>query len=390
MTKVIYYLVIYHLVIYWGIFHFLAERSLHFAGNNLEAVRIEQFAEIALFGRGVLAGKEPVVQTNLGIDGTVALHPVDSRFGLAVSALGSGFAVQVHVGINSGDITLRVLVATGSANDIGILQAHLAPAGAQAEEILGSVLHEVGALYPQFLAERHLARTQCLDSIDVLCHNRLGAFVVVQDKTDGVEDGANTRCLFLEVLADSMLEQSYVNHALYLGVTDLVDESADSGRSISASAQPADCRHARVVPTANQSLLDQLEHLALGHHGVGDIQAVELELMRTAVLWHSPVSRSGQVQHLVNEIVVKGTVHDKLEGADRVRDALEIVALTMCKIVHRIHVPFASGAVVWMRGDDTIHDRVAEVHVGVRHVNLGTEHHLALLNLSALHGFEQA
>ena len=61
----------------------------------------------------------------------------------------------------------------------------------------------------------------------------------------------------------------------------------------------------------------------------------------------------------------------------------------MRKVVHRINVPFASGTVVRMGGNDAVHNRIAEVHIRIRHVYLGTEHHLAFLYLAALHCFEE-
>ena len=72
------------------------------------------------------------------------------------------------------------------------------------------------------------------------------------------------------------------------------------------------------------------------------------------------------------------------------RYTLEIIALSVCEIVHRIDIPLASCTVVRMGGDDAVDDRITEVHVRVGHINLGTEHHLAILYLAALHGFEQA
>ena len=79
----------------------------------------------------------------------------------------------------------------------------------------------------------------------------------------------------------------------------------------------------------------------------------------------------------------------KLQRTDRVRHTLEIIALTVCEIVHRIYLPFRTRTVVRVTRDDTVHDRVTEMHVRVRHFNLRTQHHLAFLYLSALHRFEK-
>lgn len=69
--------------------HLFRQRTFHLDGFDFKTVWIEQIAEIALFGRWVLYGKQTVVEACLGIDTTLALHPVDSRFGLAVATLGA-------------------------------------------------------------------------------------------------------------------------------------------------------------------------------------------------------------------------------------------------------------------------------------------------------------
>ena len=71
------------------------------------------------------------------------------------------------------------------------------------------------------------------------------------------------------------------------------------------------------------------------------------------------------------------------------RYSFEIIALSVCEIIHGIYFPFRTGTVVRVTGDDTVHNRVPEMHVGVRHVDFGTEHHLTFFDLAALHGFEK-
>ena len=83
-------------------------------------------------------------------------------------------------------------------------------------------------------------------------------------------------------------------------------------------------------------------------------------------------------------------MYHELQRTDRVCHALEVVRLTVCKVIHWIYVPTATCAVVRVGGDDTIHDWIAEVHVWISHVNLRTKHHLAVLNLAILHSLEEA
>ena len=69
-------------------------------------------------------------------------------------------------------------------------------------------------------------------------------------------------------------------------------------------------------------------------------------------------------------------------------DTLEVVALPVCEIVHGIHVPFCTGAVVRMLYD-AVHDGIAEMHVRRGHVNLGTQNAGTFLELSGIHALEQ-
>ena len=74
----------------------------------------------------------------------------------------------------------------------------------------------------------------------------------------------------------------------------------------------------------------------------------------------------------------------ELKGTQRVCNTLEVVALTVRKVVHRIYLPLVASAVVWVVYN-AIDDRVAEVHIRACHINLGTKHHSTLLNLAICH-----
>ena len=180
-----------------------------------------------------------------------------------------------------------------------------------------------------------------------------------------------------------------VNHALYFGITDLVHERANRLRGVTATTQTANGRHTRVVPSGNKTFFDELQHLTLGHDGIGDIEAVELTLFRTIVRSVRTQTAEILTTELINEIVVQRTMYLKLQRTDRVRYAFEIVALTMREVVHGVHFPFGARTVVRVTRDDSIHDRITEVHVGVGHVDLGTENHLAFLYLAALHSLKE-
>ena len=79
----------------------------------------------------------------------------------------------------------------------------------------------------------------------------------------------------------------------------------------------------------------------------------------------------------------------KLQCTDRVSDTLEVVTLSVGKVIHRIGMPLSACAVV-RRVDDTIDNRITEVHVGVSHIQLGTQHHASFNSLWRVHQTEQS
>ena len=81
-------------------------------------------------------------------------------------------------------------------------------------------------------------------------------------------------------------------------------------------------------------------------------------------------------------------VRHKFKCANRVGHPLEIIALSVCEIIHRVYIPLVAGAVMRVFYD-AIHDRIAEVHVGRRHVDARTEHTTSLLKLSRVHSLEK-
>ena len=81
----------------------------------------------------------------------------------------------------------------------------------------------------------------------------------------------------------------------------------------------------------------------------------------------------------MNEEVVEWTVRHELQCADRVGYALEVIALSVGKVVHGINVPLSACAPVRTL-DDAINDWVAEVHVVACHVDFGAQHKLALVH----------
>ena len=96
----------------------------------------------------------------------------------------------------------------------------------------------------------------------------------------------------------------------------------------------------------------------------------------------------GENVERLDEPVVQRTVHVEFQGADRVGDPLDRVALAVGVVVHRVDAPLVARAVM-LGVDDAVHDRVAEQHVRMGHVDLGAQHLGSVGELAVLHSREQ-
>ncbi|PRD39768.1 UNVERIFIED_CONTAM: hypothetical protein NCL1_01509 [Trichonephila clavipes] len=303
-------------------------------------------------------------------------HPVDHTLDLAVDRVGAQrveveHAAQLHH--LAGSITDHLV----AAHDVGVAQAHFA-ARHQALPALGRGLGEVLAVDVDLARQRQRA----LAHVGVrMTHGGDDLVVVIgqvgQHHLQRSQHGHGARRSRFQVLADAELQQRHVADAFGLADADLVAESADRLRRVAATAQAGDGRHARVVPALHQLLVDQLLELALGSHGVVQVQARELDLLRMR-----------QRRQLVQQPVVERPVILELERAQRMRDALQRVRDRVRVVVHRVDAPVVTGLVV---GDlaDAVEDRVAQVDVSRGHVDLRAQHVGAVGELARLHAREQ-
>ena len=200
--------------------------------------------------------------------------------------------------------------------------------------------------------------------------------IVFDHDLQRVQHAHHARRAQVEIFADGVLEVRDVDDVLALGDADAVAEVADGFRRVAAPPQARERGHARVVPAADVPAFDQLEQLALAHHRVAEIQPRELDLPRVI-----------DAERVEIPVVERPMVF-VFERAERVRDALDGIGLAVRPVVHRIDAPGVAGAL--MRGlADPVHDRIAQVDVAGRHVDLGAQHARAVRELAGAHAPEQ-
>ena len=201
-----------------------------------------------------------------------------------------------------------------------------------------------------------------------------------------VKNGTDTDSTTVQVITDGTFKKGHIVEGIQFGVTDFIDEVHDTLRTVASATEPTDSRHAGIIPAVDELLIDQCQQITLRHQGVVQVQFVELCLTGTVVL--DIVCIAFPFLHPSNEQIIQGTVLHKLQGTPGVGDTFQIIALSVGKVVHGIGIPLVASTDM---GDvqHTIDQRVAEQHVGMRHVDLCPQHECSGFAFATVHELEE-
>ena len=124
------------------------------AVQDFHRIRIQAGFKVT-FGRchRVCFGEQRVHHVELCRQGMGGAQPVDGNFDFAAVGRVATDCSGIVSAANLNDVAVFVLIDAGAGDEIGVTQAHFA-ARREAEEFLGRVFHKVGAVDPQFAAER--------------------------------------------------------------------------------------------------------------------------------------------------------------------------------------------------------------------------------------------
>ncbi len=78
----------------------------------------------------------------------------------------------------------------------------------------------------------------------------------------------------------------------------------------------------------------------------------------------------------------------EFECADGMSYAFDVVALTMCIVIHGIYAPFVTCSMMGSM-NDPIHDRIAHEHVGMRHVDFCPQNTMSIRKFTCPHSAKQ-
>ncbi len=275
------------------------------------------------------------------------------------------------------DVPRLVLDHTFALQEVRVAEPHFA-AGSETEELLGRVFTEVILLDVEHPRERNFSRShrrifRVVDGVELL---DLVLGIILDDDPQRVQHGHYPGGALVEILANRILEHHQIGEAVVLRDADRLAEIADRFRCVPPTAKAADGRHARIIPAADTIFLDQFQQLSLAHHGVGEVEPGEFDLLRV-------VDVEG-----IEAPVVQRTVNLEFERADRVRHFLNGIGLPMGIVVHRVEAPLVAGTMMF-GVQNAVEHRVAHDEVFGRHVDLRPQHVRAVGELSRFHPFEK-
>ena len=287
-------------------------------------------------------------------------NPVESGLYLAAVGRVTAFGGRIVGASDFHDLAALILHNLCARDEIGITKAHFATR-CQAEEFLRRILHEVVALDPQFPTKRDLAssRRRILGVVHTLQMLNVTFRVVLDDHLQRIQNTHKTGRHLVEMVAHIILQQRHFHIVLAFRHAHLSPETTNGLGWHTATAHALQGGQSRIVPIANQALLDKLEQSTFAGHGVGDVPASVFDLPR----WEDP--------QLLDIPVVQRAMVLELQRAQRVGHALDRVALAMGPVVHRIDAPFICSAMV-CRSQNPIHHRIAQIHIRGRHIDLGS------------------
>ena len=175
--------------------------------------------------------------------------------------------------------------------------------------------------------------------------------VIVNNQLKRIHHAHCARRIFIEVIADRVLKHRHVDNPLTAGHTHHLAKVAQRCGRKATATHPGNSRHARVIPASDNILVNQCFQLALAGNGVIDIQARKFILLGLG--WHRQVFYKPFVQR---------AMIFKLQGADRVRNPLNGIGLTVSEVVGRINTPLITRLVMGLLAN-AINDRVAQIDI---------------------------
>ena len=102
--------------------------------------------------------------------------------------------------------------------------------------------------------------------------------IIINDQFERMQDGHTAWGAFVQIVADEGFEQSHIHPTVVVGFSDKCDEILDGFRGHTAPAHAAQGGETRVVPAFHHTCLHKFTQFTLAHHGVGQVQAGELDL----------------------------------------------------------------------------------------------------------------
>src|SRR5579872_3163071 len=302
---------------------------------------------------------------------------MDGRLHLAAVRRITAAGCRIVGAMELDDLAVGVLYNAGTRDEVGVAQSNFA-AGREPEILLRRIFAEIVLFDVEHARERNLAcpHGRVFGIVDGFHYFNLVFGVVVDDYFQRTKNGHDAFGSFIEILTDEVLEEPELGCSIRFRNAYPAAEIADRLRGVAAEAHSGDGGHTRIVPAGDVAFLNESQEAALAEQRVGDAEPVELDLLR--MINPEPFDVP----------IVERAVIFEFQTAAGVGDAFDGIRLTVGKIVHRVDGPLIAGAMM-LGVNDAVHDGIAQVEIGRRHVDFGAERARTVGEFAVLHALKQ-
>src|SRR5690606_37124455 len=222
---------------------------------------------------------QTIAETDLNLQPVLRTHPVAHTCHFtAIRRIVTQRLCVVGTG-DGRDVTFRIFLYALGFDHIGVTKTHFF-AQHQTLVLLVRFFAEVGAIDPDFTAERHVAGAH-FRFVRMIRHRDQFApalRIVFDNQFHWIDHRHRARRVFVQVFTNAGFQRRHFDGVVLLGDADTFAELTNGGGGVATTTQARNGRHTWVVPAFNVLVSDQQVQLTLGHHGVFQVQTRELVL----------------------------------------------------------------------------------------------------------------
>ena len=299
---------------------------------------------------------------------------------LHLSAIGGHTVAGFEIGgtTDFGNVSVFILYNLVATNDVSTHKTNLA-VRLHSEELGRRNFGEIIGIDIELLGERKSSCT-CIGISGIVRYLEILNLIlgiVGNYNLYGMQNRYFSVSRCIKLFSDAVLEKLIINYTVSLCDTCASYEIEDGRGGVSASAETAERRHTRIVPTVNEPGFNKFSEVTLRHNSVSYVKTCELALL--GLCFKSDV---------INHPLIKRSVVLEFYRAKRVCDTLKCVLDRMRVVVKRINAPLVTlSMMVYVYY--SVNGGIAHIDIRRCHINFSTKRLCSVFKLAILHSLKE-